>query len=102
MAENKGMDKRLFQVSKIRKLFRVINMSLVKWVCNKYRKFRRRHWYNAYKYLKGIVNNYPNMLVHWHNIVLCPEFVFVMKNRMNRNKEKLMIRGNNREVQTRF
>jgi hypothetical protein len=51
----------------MRKLFRVINMRLVKWVRNKYRKFRRRHWYDAYKYLKGIAQSYPNMFVHWQH-----------------------------------
>ena len=56
-----------FRKSEMRKLFRVINMRLVKWVRNKYRKFRRRHWYNAYKYLKGIANCYPNMFVHWQH-----------------------------------
>ena len=54
-----------FRKSEMRKLFRVINMRLVKWVRNKYRKFRRRHWYFAYKCLKGIAKSYPNMFVHW-------------------------------------
>ena len=54
-----------FRKSEMRKLFRVINKRLSKWVRNKYRKFRRRHWYNAYKYLKGIANSFPNMFVHW-------------------------------------
>jgi group II intron reverse transcriptase/maturase len=54
-----------FRKSEMRKLFRVINKRLAKWVRNKYRKFRRRHWYNAYKYLKGIAQSYPNMFVHW-------------------------------------
>ena len=56
-----------FRKSGRRKLFRVINMRLVKWVRNKYRKFRRRHWYNAYKYLRGIAQSYPNMFVHWQH-----------------------------------
>jgi group II intron reverse transcriptase/maturase len=54
-----------FRKSELRKLFRVINMRLVKWVRNKYRKFRRRHWYNAFKYLKGIAIQFPNMFEHW-------------------------------------
>ena len=56
-----------FRKSEMRKLFRVINMRLVKWVRNKYRKFRRRHWYKAYKYLRGIAQCYPNMFVHWQH-----------------------------------
>jgi|GEM_PF-3113369 len=27
--------------------------------------FRRRHWYNAYKYLQGIAKIYPNTFEHW-------------------------------------
>ena len=54
-----------FRKSELRKLFRVINMRLVKWIRNKYRKFRRRHWYNAYKYLWGIAQRYPYLFVHW-------------------------------------
>jgi group II intron reverse transcriptase/maturase len=48
-----------FRKSELRKLFRVVNLRLAKWVRNKYRKFRRRHWYNAYKYLQGIAKSYP-------------------------------------------
>ena len=54
-----------FRKSEMRKLFRVVNFRLAKWVRNKYRKFRRRHWYNAYRYLQGIAKNYPNMFEHW-------------------------------------
>ncbi len=54
-----------FRKSEMRKVFRVLNLRLAKWVRNKYRKFRRKHWYNAYKYLKGIANSFPNMFEHW-------------------------------------
>lgn len=54
-----------FRKSELRKLFRVINFRLAKWIRNKYRRFRRRHWYIAYKHLKGIAKSYPNMFVHW-------------------------------------
>lgn len=54
-----------FRKSELRKLFRVVNLRLTKWIRNKYRKFRRRHWYNAYKYLKGIAESYPEMFEHW-------------------------------------
>jgi group II intron reverse transcriptase/maturase len=54
-----------FRKSELRKLFRVVNFRLTKWVRNKYRKFRRRHWYNAFKYLQGIAKSYPNMFEHW-------------------------------------
>jgi len=54
-----------FRKSELRKLFKVVNLRLTRWVRNKYRKFRRRHWYNAYKYLKGIAESYPEMFEHW-------------------------------------
>jgi hypothetical protein len=54
-----------FRKSELRKLFRVVNFRLTKWVRNKYRKYRRRHWYNAFKYLQGIAKSYPNMFEHW-------------------------------------
>jgi group II intron reverse transcriptase/maturase len=54
-----------FRKSALRKLFRVVNLRLTKWVRNKYRKFRRRHWYFAYKYLQGIAKSYPMMFEHW-------------------------------------
>lgn len=54
-----------FRKSELRRLFRVINLRLAKWVRNKYRKFRRRHWYYAYKYLIGIAKSYPIMFEHW-------------------------------------
>jgi group II intron reverse transcriptase/maturase len=54
-----------FRKSEMRKLFRVVNLRLTKWVRNKYRKFRRRHWYFAFKFLQGIAKSYPYLFVHW-------------------------------------
>lgn len=54
-----------FRMSELRKLFRVLHLRLAKWISNKYRRFRRRHWYNAYKYLQGIAKQFPNLFEHW-------------------------------------
>lgn len=54
-----------FRKSEMRKVFRVLNLRLAKWVSNKYRRFRRKHWYYAYKYLQGICKDYPNLFEHW-------------------------------------
>lgn len=54
-----------FRKSELRKLFRVVNLRLAKWVRNKYRRFRRRHWYNAFKFLQEIAKSYPYMFEHW-------------------------------------
>lgn len=54
-----------FRKSELRHLFRDLNKRLAQWVRNKYRRFRRRHWYNAYKYLQDIAKSYPYMFEHW-------------------------------------
>jgi RNA-directed DNA polymerase len=54
-----------FRTSEMRQLFRVLNLRINEWVRNKYRKFRRRHWYFAYRYLKGIAKSYPYLFEHW-------------------------------------
>ncbi len=54
-----------FRKSELRHLFRDFNKRLAKWVRNKYRRFRRRHWYFAYKYLQSIAKSYPYMFEHW-------------------------------------
>lgn len=55
-----------FRKSELRHLFRNLNKRLAKWVSNKYRRFRRKHWYYAYKYLQGIAKSYPYMFEHWN------------------------------------
>ena len=54
-----------YRKSAMRKLFRVLHVRLTKWIRNKYRRFRRKHWYFAYKHLQGIAKNYPNLFEHW-------------------------------------
>ena len=54
-----------FRKSELSKLFRVVNLRLAKWVSNKYRRFRRKHWYNSFKYLQGIAKSYPYLFEHW-------------------------------------
>ena len=54
-----------FRMSDMRKVFRVLNMRLARWVRNKYRRFRKKHWYFSYKHLKQISNDFPNMFEHW-------------------------------------
>jgi group II intron reverse transcriptase/maturase len=54
-----------FRKSELRHLFRDVNKRLAQWVRNKYRRFRRRHWYFAYKHLQGIAKLYPYMFEHW-------------------------------------
>ncbi|MBI1838562.1 MAG: hypothetical protein HYR91_14960 [Flavobacteriia bacterium] len=54
-----------FRPSELRKLFNILHIRLTKWVRNKYRRFRKKHWYVAYKHLKGIAKSYPNLFEHW-------------------------------------
>lgn len=54
----------VFRKSEMRRLFNVLNQRLVKWVRNKYKRFKRKYWYYALKHLKGIAKSYPNMFEH--------------------------------------
>ncbi len=51
--------------SELRYVMRTLNMRLAKWVHNKYRRFRRKHWYNAFLWLKETSKSYPIMFEHW-------------------------------------
>ena len=48
-------------------MFRDLNRRLAKWVRNKYRRFRRKHWYHSYLWLKETAKHYPNLFVHWQH-----------------------------------
>lgn len=54
-----------FRMSEMRKLFRVLHIRLVKWIRNKYRRYRKQRWGNAYKYLQSLSRSYPNLFEHW-------------------------------------
>jgi len=58
-----------FRLSEMRKVFRVLNFRLARMVRSKYkyRRFRNRHWYESYKWLKAISKDYPTLFVHWEN-----------------------------------
>jgi RNA-directed DNA polymerase len=53
------------RMSEMHHVFRFLNMRLAKWVRNKYRRFRRKHWFFAYKWLQETAKHYPNLFVHW-------------------------------------
>lgn len=46
-------------------VMRLLNFRLAKWVWNKYRRFRRRHRYCAFRWLKETALKYPTMFEHW-------------------------------------
>ena len=54
------------RMSELHYVLRFLNMRLAKWVRNKYRRFRRKHWFYAYKWLRETAKHYPNLFVHWH------------------------------------
>ena len=54
-----------FRLSEMRKVFKVLNMRLARWIRNKYRRYRKKHWYFSYVKLKHISKLFPNMFVHW-------------------------------------
>ena len=53
------------RMSELHYVFRFLNIRLAKWVRNKYRRFRRKHWFYAYKWLQETAKHYPNLFVHW-------------------------------------
>ena len=54
-----------FRKSEMRGMFRVLNFRLSMWVRNKYRRFDRKPWYCAYKWLVGVSKVYPGLFAHW-------------------------------------
>ncbi len=53
-----------FRKSELAYVFRVLNNRLVKWVRNKYKRFRKS-WRKARNWLKQIADSYPYLFVHW-------------------------------------
>jgi len=53
------------RMSELHYVLRFLNMRLAKWVRNKYRRFRRKHWFASYKWLQETAQQYPNLFVHW-------------------------------------
>src|SRR4030043_1834163 len=54
-----------FRMSEMRFIMRVLNFRLIRWVKNKYKRFRNCHWYFAYKWLRETSRKYPTMFEHW-------------------------------------
>jgi len=54
-----------FRKSEMRGMFRVLNFRLGFWVRNRYRRFRKKPWYCAYKWLVEVSNAFPCLFVHW-------------------------------------
>ncbi len=54
-----------FRMSGMQGVFRILNYRLALWVRNKYRRFRKKHWFHAYKWLVGISRDFPTLFVHW-------------------------------------
>jgi len=54
-----------FRMSEMRQVFWLLHLRLVKWICNKYRRYRKQPWGNAYKYLQSLSRRYPALFEHW-------------------------------------
>ena len=53
-----------FRLYCMRPVFRALNVRLIRWVMNKYKRFRRR-WSEARAYLVDICKSFPNLFEHW-------------------------------------
>jgi RNA-directed DNA polymerase len=56
-----------FRKSEMWKVFRTLNFRLAHWVSNKYRRFRKRPRYLAYKWLVNVSKAFPTLFVHWEH-----------------------------------
>jgi RNA-directed DNA polymerase len=54
-----------FRKSEMSGMFRVLNFRIARWVRYKYRRFRKKPWYCAYKWLVNVSLTYPGLFVHW-------------------------------------
>jgi RNA-directed DNA polymerase len=54
-----------FNLSAMRRVFRLLNMRLLKWVRNKYKRFRRKPRHLAWEWLRNVCKSFPNLFVHW-------------------------------------
>ena len=54
-----------FRMSEMRQVFWLLHLRLVKWIRNKYRRYRKQRWGNAYKYLQQVSRKYPTLFEHW-------------------------------------
>ena len=55
----------VYRKSEMRRLFKTLNQRLYKWVRNKYKRFKKKHWYYSLKHLQKIAVSYPNMFEYW-------------------------------------
>ncbi|MEZ4888717.1 MAG: group II intron maturase-specific domain-containing protein [Chitinophagales bacterium] len=53
-----------FRPSALREVFSALNERLVRWLTNKYKRYRRR-MKEARTRLKEIAKDFPNLFVHW-------------------------------------
>lgn len=56
-----------FRKSEIKGIFRTLNFRIAHWVGNKYRRFRKKHWYLAYKWLVNVSKAFLSLFVHWEH-----------------------------------
>jgi len=52
-------------LSGLRFCMRLLNFRLARWARNKFKRFRKKNFYAAYKWLVETSKAYPNMFEHW-------------------------------------
>lgn len=55
----------LFNKRGLKSAMRLLNLRLLKWVINKYRRFRRKPRKLAWGWLQRVHRDFPNLFVHW-------------------------------------
>lgn len=54
-----------FNRTGLKRAMRLLNLRLLKWVLNKYRRFRRKPRKLAWDWLRDVKKHYPNLFIHW-------------------------------------
>ena len=54
-----------FNKTGLKRAMRLLNLRLIRWVINKYRRYRRKPRKLAWHWLGNIYKSYPNLFVHW-------------------------------------
>lgn len=54
-----------FNKTGLKRAMRLVNLRLIKWVINKYRRYRRKPRILAWRWLQDVYSKYPNMFEHW-------------------------------------
>jgi len=54
-----------FNLTGLKRAMRLLKLRLLKWLLNRYRRFRRKPRKLAWDWLRDVKKHYPNLFIHW-------------------------------------